>query len=191
MSIHLIMFIFYLLISFLSLCSDKSNFMSEEQGPTTQFVILGDRTGLHEDGVYPIVLAKSLETNPEISNAMLAFANDKNDREAVRVLRAYPHYAGMAGTTCVATMLEGGHAYNALPQSAKVSINCRIFPGVGTDATMAQLKKAISNEALEWKTEDPGEEADSSPLNEGVLSAVERAVHNDYPDVPEIGRAHV
>jgi len=91
-----------------------------------------------------------LENNPEISKAMVAFAKDKNDMDAVKVLREYPHYAGMTGTTCVATMLEGGHAYNALPQSAMVSINCRIFPGEGTEATMGQLKQVIGNEDLDF-----------------------------------------
>lgn len=127
-----------------------------------------------------------LESNLEISKAMVAFAKNKHDLDAVKVLRAYPQYAGMTGTTCVATMLEGGHAQNALPQSAMVSINCRIFPGVGTDATMVELKKVIGNETLEWKTDGPVEEPDQTPLNEEVLSVVERAVHDVFIDVPVI-----
>ena len=125
-----------------------------------------------------------LESNAEISNAMAAFAKDKNDMNAVKVLRSYPQYAGLTGTTCVATLLEGGHAQNALPQSAMVSINCRIFPGVGSDATMAMLKQVIGNETLEWKLAAPVDESDESPINDEVMGAVERAVHSEFPDIP-------
>ncbi|MCP5382707.1 MAG: M20/M25/M40 family metallo-hydrolase [Kordiimonadaceae bacterium] len=127
-----------------------------------------------------------LESNPEISKAMAAFAKNKNDMDAVKVLRSYPQYAGMTGTTCVATLLKGGHAQNALPQSAMMSINCRIFPGVGSDATMAQLKKVLDNDNLEWHLAAPVDESDESPLNEEVFSAVERVVHDEFPGIPII-----
>lgn len=127
-----------------------------------------------------------LETNLEISKAMTAFAIDKNDMEAVNILRSYPQYAGKTGTTCVATLLKGGHAQNALPQSAMVSINCRIFPGIGSDATMAELKKVIDNDKLEWRLAAPVDESQESPLNMEVFGAIERAIHSEFPQVPVI-----
>jgi len=127
-----------------------------------------------------------LETNQEISEAMAAFAKDKNDMDAVKTLRSYPQYAGMTGTTCVATLLKGGHAQNALPQSAFVSINCRIFPGVGSDATLAELKRVIGNDNLEWQLAAPVDESPESPLNAEVFGAIERAVHAEFPEVPII-----
>lgn len=127
-----------------------------------------------------------LETNSEIAAAMAAFAKDKNDMDAVNVLRSYPQYAGMTGTTCVATLLDGGHAQNALPQSAMVSINCRIFPGIGSDATMAELKRVIGNENLEWKLAAPVDESEESPLNDEVFGAIESAIHSEFPEVPII-----
>lgn len=125
----------------------------------------------------------SLETNEEIAKAMETFAKDKNDMAAVQVLRSYPQYAGVTGTTCVATMLKGGHAENALPQSATLTINCRIFPGVGAEATLEQLKGAIDKDNLEWELIYPAEESDESPLNEEVFDAVEKVVHVEYPDL--------
>ena len=66
---------------------------------------------------------------PAIAGAMHAFAADPTDSNAVATLRAYPATVGKIGTTCVVTMISGGHALNALPQRATANINCRIFPG--------------------------------------------------------------
>jgi len=66
---------------------------------------------------------------PEIASAMRAFATDPTDEKAIAALRADPATVGKIGTTCVATMISGGHARNALPQRATANINCRIFPG--------------------------------------------------------------
>lgn len=126
----------------------------------------------------------ALVTEPEIAKAMADFAVDKNDGAAVSVLRSYPEYAGITGTTCVATLLEGGHADNALPQSATATINCRIFPGVGADATLAELKMVAGNDALEWAATDDFIEAPESAMNSEVLDAVERAIHVEFPDIP-------
>ncbi len=61
---------------------------------------------------------------------MAKFAANPKDEAAAAALAANPSYVGQTRTTCVATMLEGGHAQNALPQSAVANVNCRIFPGV-------------------------------------------------------------
>lgn len=125
-----------------------------------------------------------LATDPIIAAAMAAFAKDKNDKEAVATLRSYPQYIGATGTTCVATLLEGGHADNALPQSATATINCRIFPGISAEDTVAQLRHVAGNPELEWRVVNNVEAAPESPLNNQVLDAVERAVHEEFPDIP-------
>ena len=51
------------------------------------------------------------------------------DPAAVKRLAASPYYNALLRTTCVATEIEGGHAENALPQTARATVNCRIFPG--------------------------------------------------------------
>lgn len=66
---------------------------------------------------------------PEVAAAMRAFAANPADENALATLRADPAMVGLVGTTCVPTMLGGGHAENALPQRAFANINCRIFPG--------------------------------------------------------------
>jgi acetylornithine deacetylase/succinyl-diaminopimelate desuccinylase-like protein len=59
--------------------------------------------------------------------AMLRYADNPKDKEAYDLLYSQSEYVGQLGTTCVATMLRGGHAPNALPQSATANINCRVF----------------------------------------------------------------
>ena len=65
----------------------------------------------------------------EIGAALRRFAADPNDAAAAEALAKAPEFVGSTRTTCVATMLAAGHAENALPQSAKATVNCRIFPG--------------------------------------------------------------
>jgi acetylornithine deacetylase/succinyl-diaminopimelate desuccinylase-like protein len=115
--------------------------------------------------------------------AMTAFANDPEDKSAVAVLRADPAYAGITGTTCVATMLSGGHAENALPQRASANINCRIFPGVSVARTLDALKAVVGNDAIEWTRKGDYPDAPASPVNPAVMTAIANAVHASYPDV--------
>src|SRR5437899_7540898 len=66
--------------------------------------------------------------NGQIGADMKAVAKQPPDPTAVQRLSAVPYYNSLLHTTCVATMLSGGHAPNALPQTARANINCRIFP---------------------------------------------------------------
>ena len=92
--------------------------------------------------------AAGAQTPGPLGEAMLAFAENPEDEAAIATLRADPSTVGSTGTTCIATMLRAGHAENALPQRATATVNCRIFPGVGIDATEATLKEVVGNEAV-------------------------------------------
>jgi carboxypeptidase PM20D1 len=122
----------------------------------------------------------------EVGNAMSKFATDPSDKEAIALLRSLPEYAGSTGTTCVPTLLKGGHAENALPQSATATINCRIFPGIGVKSTLAQLKKVVGNDKLVWKILDDPIESDASPIRKDVFAAIANGVHASYPGLPII-----
>jgi carboxypeptidase PM20D1 len=122
----------------------------------------------------------------ELGQAMLTFAKDPNDKKALKILRNHPEYVGSTGTTCVPTMLTGGHADNALPQSATAMINCRIFPGSSIEKTLNMLKKVANNEQLQWSIYDTTLESDASPLRADVFNAVGRSIHDHYPGLPII-----
>lgn len=123
----------------------------------------------------------------EMGGAMATFASNPEDPEAVALLRSEPQYAGSTGTTCVTTMLRGGHAENALPQSATAVVNCRIFPGTGVEDTLNTLKRVVANNEITWTTlDEPIMESPASPLREDVFGAISNAVQANYPDLPII-----
>ena len=72
-------------------------------------------------------------------------AKQPADPGAIRRLSAIPYYNSLLHTTCVATMLSGGHATNALPQTAKANVNCRIFPGEAPEDVLKTLEKVVAN----------------------------------------------
>lgn len=123
----------------------------------------------------------------ELGDAMVRFANNPKDSEASNRLANEPSFVGSTRTTCVATMLNAGHAENALPQSATATVNCRIFPGVSVSNVEAQLKKAVDNEAIEFKVLDEPVESPISELRDDVMTAVKKAVHTRYPDLTVMG----
>lgn len=123
--------------------------------------------------------------------AMLRFADDPADKAAIATLRASPEYVGQVGTTCVATMLSGGHALNALPQKASVSVNCRIFPGVSIDSVKATLTRVIDDPTATITTLGSPLASDGSPLRPDVLKAVRKGLDLSYPRMPIVPQMSV
>ena len=122
---------------------------------------------------------------PAIATAMREFVADPGNPHAVAVLRADPSFVGRIGTTCVATMLSGGHAMNALPQRATANIDCRIFPGHAPADIMAELEGVVADPAVQFTDVTVGSVASgASPLRADLVAAVTKAIHLSYPDVP-------
>jgi acetylornithine deacetylase/succinyl-diaminopimelate desuccinylase-like protein len=117
-----------------------------------------------------------------LAQAMLKFAANPNDAEAAAVISADPAYVGQLRTTCVATMLDGGHALNALPQRATANINCRIFPGVDIAAVEATLNKVVADPTVKITVRQPPPvQSPASPLRADVVAAVTATVHERFP----------
>ena len=117
--------------------------------------------------------------------AMRAFAADPTNQDAIAVLRANPATVGKIGTTCVATMLSGGHALNALPQRATANIHCRIFPGHKPADIMTELEKVAAEPAVSFKDVSQGSVAtDASPMRPDFVAAVKAGIDAAYPGVP-------
>ena len=126
--------------------------------------------------------ASAAVTPGELGAAMARYAASPGDPAAAAVLAKDPHYVGRTRTTCVATLLRGGHADNALPQSATATVNCRIFPGTSVDEVRATLQK-VAGDKVEVKTLGEPYWSGPSPLRQDVLDAVAKAVHADHPGV--------
>jgi acetylornithine deacetylase/succinyl-diaminopimelate desuccinylase-like protein len=114
--------------------------------------------------------------------ALRRFAENPGDRRAARTLSANPNLSTLLRTTCVATMLDAGHAENALPQTAAATVNCRIFPGVEIAAVQAELQR-IAGERIAIAPNAPSNSSDASPLRADVMEAVTRVVHAQHPGV--------
>jgi acetylornithine deacetylase/succinyl-diaminopimelate desuccinylase-like protein len=111
-------------------------------------------------------------------------ANPKDDA-AIAVLSDDPDYVGQLRTTCVATMINGGHATNALPQKVSANVNCRIFPGVSSESVRQQIAKVIADPgATITRSPDGAIDSPASPLRPDVMTAVTKAVHARFPGLP-------
>ncbi len=119
--------------------------------------------------------------------AMRKFAADPQDVAAAQFLSADPHYVGMLRTTCIPTMLRGGHAENALPESATVNVNCRIFPGIDP-AVIKRTLEEIVPPGVEVNIVGSPFWSDASPLRADVLDALTRTVHTLHPGIPIVPR---
>jgi carboxypeptidase PM20D1 len=124
-----------------------------------------------------------LRLGGEVGAAMLAFASNPEDAAAAERLSVEPSYVGTTRTTCVVTMLQAGHAENALPQSATATVNCRVFAGDPVDEVEATLRKVVGNDAIRFTTVYPPTESPVSELREEIRAAASEAVHGRYPGV--------
>ena len=111
------------------------------------------------------------------------FLADPKDREVADLLEA--NDPGLTRTRCVATMLSGGHAPNALPQKAEANVNCRIFPGAKIETIRSQLQ-ALAGPDVAVTVDDPSPESDPSPLRQDVVDAYGAAVATRFKDAPII-----
>ncbi|MBS0393447.1 MAG: M20/M25/M40 family metallo-hydrolase [Proteobacteria bacterium] len=119
--------------------------------------------------------ATSLVTDGALGTALKRFVADPNDAAAAAEISRQPQYVGKLRTTCVATMLQGGHAENALPQSATATVNCRVFPGTPVAEVQATLQRLAGPQVEVTRNYEPTP-SDASPLREDVMRAVAKAV---------------
>jgi acetylornithine deacetylase/succinyl-diaminopimelate desuccinylase-like protein len=89
-------------------------------------------------------------------------------------------------TTCVATGLDGGHAENALPQTAGARINCRILPDEAPEAVEAALREAIADDKVTVSVTSAHGASPMSPLRDDVMGATERLTSEFWPGVPAV-----
>ena len=136
--------------------------------------------------VSPIVAAyfeASAQRAPApLGDAMRRLVADPTDAAALAVLTASPDYVGQLRTTCVTTMISGGHAPNALPQRASATVNCRIYPGETIAETAATLTTVLADPGVTVASDGvEAAGAGASPLRADVLAAVTQAVQARAP----------
>src|SRR5271169_6697972 len=136
-------------------------------------------------GMAKILAAKG---DTETANAMTAFLKNPNDTQALALVSAKdPSWNATLRTTCVATMLDAGHATNALPQRARANINCRIFPGVDPESVRQKLEELAADPAVKVTTlETRGPSSPPPPLTPAVMGPFEKLSAKFWPGVPVV-----
>jgi acetylornithine deacetylase/succinyl-diaminopimelate desuccinylase-like protein len=119
----------------------------------------------------------------ETGRDLQAIAAGRADSAAVERVSETPMYNSSMRNTCVATMLQAGHAENALPQRAQATIQCRLLPGESPAAIRDTLARVVGDTAVKVTIHGEPEGAPESPVNPQVMTAVEEATHALWPDV--------
>jgi acetylornithine deacetylase/succinyl-diaminopimelate desuccinylase-like protein len=130
-------------------------------------------------------------TTPALASDLRAVsANGVPDSAAVARLSARsPFYNAQLRTTCVATMIEGGHAVNALPQRVTATVNCRMFPGVDAADVERMLRTVVSDTAVELARADTAVPSPPSIMPadvEDVIRSVTASLWGPLPVIPEM-----
>ena len=101
-----------------------------------------------------------------------------------RVAAASPNWNSTLRTTCVATMLAGGHALNALPQLATASVNCRVLPEDSPQYVLETLNKLIDDPQVKITSREQNAGGVPSPMRPDILKAVQQATTAEFPGTP-------
>jgi len=113
-------------------------------------------------------------------------AASRGDAAAMARLSANPVFNALLRTTCVATLLSGGHAPNALPQRASANVNCRMFPGVRAEDVQATLVRVLADTAIRVNPVAPAKPSPPSPLRPDVIGPIERITSEIWPGTPAV-----
>jgi len=133
--------------------------------------------------------AVAVREGPEAAHAInRMLSTNPPDAAAVALLSKSPDWNASLRTTCVATMLEGGHAENALPQSAKATVNCRIMPSQAVADVERTLKRVLRDGQISITPLERLDlvESPPSPLRPDVVDAARAATTAMWPGVPVV-----
>ena len=116
--------------------------------------------------------------------ALRTFAANPKDAAAAEAIAGNPEFVGTTRTTCVTTMLNAGHAENALPQKATATVNCRIFPGVSVEDVRKQLGSVVADPKIGIKVLGAPVVSPVSELRPDIERAIAASIQKRQPGVP-------
>lgn len=167
--------------------------------PDNAIYSLADALGRISRAPFPIALnavsreffAQTATVEPDrvMADAMRALVANPGDGAAAATLARDPRYNSIMRTTCVATRLAGGHANNALPQTATANVNCRIVPTSNANEVLADLRRIVADTAvrIEW-TGNLNERFGAAPsaVEPALLAATSDLTKTMFGDIPVI-----
>ncbi len=109
-----------------------------------------------------------------------------SDAEAVKRLSDSPYYNALMRTTCVATKVEGGHAENALPQTVRATVNCRVLPQENAKDVHQKLIEVLADDRIAVTFIKEPKPSPPSPLSAEIMRPIENATRSMWKDVPVV-----
>ena len=123
---------------------------------------------------------------PALGRAMKALVANPGDAQALATVAGDPRYNAMLRTTCVATMLTGGHATNALPQLAEANVNCRLFPTDTAEVVRATFEKLINDTTVQVLVRSQRPPSPPSAMLPEVMEPVAQITRDMWGNIPVI-----
>jgi acetylornithine deacetylase/succinyl-diaminopimelate desuccinylase-like protein len=162
-------------------------------GPDNPIYRLADALGRLESYRFPVMMtdttrasfAKLADLDPgPLSADMRAVARNPPDLAAADRLSQIVRFNAELRTTCVATLISGGHAENALPQRARATVQCRMMPGDSALNVQTAITTALQEPKISVTMDAPPIVSPESPPTPQIMKKVERVVHSMWPKVP-------
>jgi acetylornithine deacetylase/succinyl-diaminopimelate desuccinylase-like protein len=122
----------------------------------------------------------------EMGAAMRALVANPRDAAAEAVVARDPSNNSRLRTTCVATMVEAGHARNALPQRARANVNCRILPDESADDVRNTLIAVMGDTSISITNRTGSQDSPPSPLTPALLATIEQTTAEMWPGMPVV-----
>jgi len=123
----------------------------------------------------------------QVASDMKAILRDPPDPDALARLSQNPFNNATLRTTCVATMLQAGHAQNALPQRAQATVNCRILPNDSPEEVYRTLVRVLGDDGIKVTPANEPQPSPLPPRNPDLVRAVEAVSATLWPGVPVVG----
>jgi len=120
---------------------------------------------------------------PEIAKYVPGILQNPPSKQSIAFFETIPAIGALLRTTCVATLLEAGHAENALPQRARATVNCRILPGTPPESIEQKLVEVINDDNVVIRPVITATPSDPSPLTDEIMTAVTRISESMWPGV--------
>jgi acetylornithine deacetylase/succinyl-diaminopimelate desuccinylase-like protein len=124
--------------------------------------------------------------SPQVAADMRSVASGARDPAAIARLSKTPLYNSLMRTTCVATMLQAGHAANALPQTANALVNCRMLPGVDPVSVERTIARVVNDTSVHVAPADTATQSPPSPLRPDLFDAITASVKTIWGPVPVV-----
>jgi acetylornithine deacetylase/succinyl-diaminopimelate desuccinylase-like protein len=122
----------------------------------------------------------------EVRPVIESLLEDPEDPQLSAKLTEHPYFNALARTTCVATELNGGHAENALPQTARATVNCRVLPQSSAEETQNVLTAMAARNGVTVTQLAPALASPPSPLEPSIVDPVEEAAKGMWPGIAVI-----